>query len=60
MLFIWKLYVNFAVLKLTTKFFDMEIQEIKQRLTMAMVLHYYGLKTDKPDRRGLCIDGQGL
>jgi len=28
----------------------MEIQEIKQKLTMAMVLHYYGLKTDKQSR----------
>ena len=28
----------------------MEIHEIKQRLTMAMVLHYYGYKTDKQSR----------
>ncbi|MFV0571150.1 MAG: CHC2 zinc finger domain-containing protein [Xanthomarina gelatinilytica] len=28
----------------------MEISEIKQRLTMANVLHYYGLKTDKQSR----------
>lgn len=28
----------------------MEIHEIKQRLTMANVLHYYGLKTDKHSR----------
>ena len=28
----------------------MEIADIKQRLTMAMVLHYYGLKTDKQSR----------
>ena len=25
----------------------MEIQEIKGKLTLATVLHYYGLKTDK-------------
>ena len=28
----------------------MEIQEIKTRLTLATVLHYYGLKTDKQSR----------
>ena len=28
----------------------MEIADIKQKLTMAMVLHYYGLKTDKQSR----------
>ena len=28
----------------------MTIQEIKQRLTMAMILHYYGYKTDKQSR----------
>lgn len=28
----------------------MEIQEIKQNLTIANVLHYYGLKTDKQNR----------
>lgn len=28
----------------------MEIQEIKQQLKMANVLHYYGLKTDKQSR----------
>lgn len=28
----------------------MEISEIKQKLTMATVLHYYGLKTDKQSR----------
>ena len=28
-------------------FFQMEIQEIKQRLTLAQVLHYYHLKPDK-------------
>ncbi|MEC5395403.1 CHC2 zinc finger domain-containing protein [Bergeyella sp. RCAD1439] len=28
----------------------MEIQEIKQNLTIATVLHYYGLKTDKTNR----------
>lgn len=28
----------------------MEISEIKQRLTMSNVLHYYGLKTDKNNR----------
>ncbi len=28
----------------------MEIQYIKQRLTMPIVLHYYGLKTDKQSR----------
>lgn len=30
--------------------FNMEISEIKQKLTMAQVLHYYGLKTDKSNR----------
>jgi DNA primase len=28
----------------------MEISEIKQSLTIANVLHYYGLKTDKQSR----------
>ena len=28
----------------------MEIQEIKQNLTIATVLHYYGIKTDKQNR----------
>lgn len=31
-------------------FFLMEIQDIKDKLTMANVLHYYGLKTDKQSR----------
>ena len=31
-------------------FFQMEIHEIKDKLTIAMVLHYYGLKTDKQSR----------
>lgn len=36
--------------KLTTSFLGMEISEIKQQLTLANVLHYYGLKTDKNNR----------
>jgi len=32
------------------KFLPMEIAEIKQQLTMANVLHYYGLKTDKQSK----------
>ncbi len=35
---------------LSDKIFKMEISEIKQKLTMAIVLHYYGLKTDKQSR----------
>lgn len=36
--------------KLSKNNLGMEISEIKQKLTMANVLHYYGLKTDKQSR----------
>lgn len=36
--------------KMSKNNFSMEISEIKQRLTMANVIHYYGLKTDKQSR----------
>jgi DNA primase len=38
------------VLKLTTTLLAMEISEIKQGLSLATVLHYYGLKTDINNR----------
>lgn len=34
------------ILSFFQKKMDMEISEIKERLTMANVLHYYGLKTE--------------
>ncbi len=36
--------------KMAKNNFTMEISEIKERLTMSNVLHYYGLKTDKQSR----------
>jgi len=36
--------------KMAKNNFTMEISEIKAKLTMSNVLHYYGLKTDKQSR----------
>lgn len=36
--------------KMAKIIFSMEISEIKQRLTLPMVLSYYGLKADKSHR----------
>lgn len=40
----------FVVEKLATNIFSMEITLIKSQLTLATVLHYYGLKADKTNR----------
>jgi len=42
-----KLKCSFVVEKLATNIFSMEISAIKSQLSIATVLHYYGLKPDK-------------
>jgi hypothetical protein len=45
-----KLIFTFAVVKLKTNIFHMEIPEIKSRLSIAKVVNHYGLKPDKHAR----------
>jgi len=45
-----KSYTLGTNLRIAKNIFSMEIPEIKQRLTLSMVLQHYGLKADKSHR----------